>query len=201
MVIEETTRDGDSEIFILTNLPPTVATASTIAQTYRHRWSIKTLFQVLTDIFNCQIKTLAYPKAALFAFCVALVSYNILSVVLAALRSVHGIQRIEQDISSYYLADEISGTYRGMMIAISPEKWEVFNQIDLINLTKILKNLASKVNLAVFCLTLALRRRLRSGFRKLVLQKSLIFLLLKFYPKIKLKNRHFERAASYTKVY
>ena len=96
VVLEETTRDGDSEIFILTNLSPTVATASTIAQTYRHRWSIETLFQVLTDIFNCQIKTLAYPKVALFAFCVALVSYNILSVVLAALRSVHGIQRIEQ---------------------------------------------------------------------------------------------------------
>ena len=168
VVLEETSRDGDSEIFILTNLSPTVATASTIAQTYRHRWSIETLFQVLTDIFNCQIKTLAYPKAArnapsgkllnsiqenltaLFAFCVALVSYNILSVVLAALRSVHGIQRIEQDISSYYLADEISGTYRGMMIAIPSKEWEVFNQINLINLTKILKNLASKVNLAVF---------------------------------------------------
>ena len=150
VVLEETTRDGDSEIFILTNLSSTVTTASTIAQTYRHRWSIETLFQVLTDIFNCQIKTLAYPKAALFAFCVALVSYNILSVVLAALRSVHGIQRIEQDISSYYLADEISGTYRGMMIAIPPKEWEVFNQINLINLTKILNNLAAKVNLAAF---------------------------------------------------
>ena len=150
VVLEEATRDGDSEIFILTNLSPTIATASTIAQTYRHRWSIETLFQVLTDIFNCEIKTLGYPKAALFVFCVALVSYNILSVVLAALRSVHGIERIEQDISSYYLADEIRGTYRGMMIAISPQEWEVFNQINLINLTKILKNLATKVDLAVF---------------------------------------------------
>ena len=113
----------------------------------------------MTDIFNCEIKTLAYPKAALFAFCVALVSYNILSVVLAALRSVHGIERyaranafalcavrclqkIEQEVSSYYLADEIRGTYRGMMIAIAPQEWQVFNQINLINLTKILKHLA-----------------------------------------------------------
>ena len=150
IVLEETTRDGDSEIFILTNLSPAVATASTIAQTYRHRWSIETLFQVLTGIFNCEIKTLAYPKAALFAFCVALVSYNVLSVVLAALRSVHGIAKIEQEVSSYYLADEIRGTYRGMMIAIPHQEWQVFHQINLIDLTKILQDLATKVNLAVF---------------------------------------------------
>jgi IS4 transposase len=103
VVLEEATRDGDSEIFILTNLSSTVATAPVIAQIYRHRWSIETLFQILTDIFNCEILTLGYPKAALFAFCVALVSYNILSVVLAALRSVHGINKIEREVSSYYL--------------------------------------------------------------------------------------------------
>ena len=131
-------------------LPQVLATALVVAQIYRNRWNIETLFQILTDIFNCEIKTLAYPKAALFAFCVALVSYNILSVVLAALRSVHGIEKIEQEVSSYYLADEIRGTYRGMMIAIPQQEWQVFNQMNLIDLTKILKNLATLVNLAVF---------------------------------------------------
>lgn len=121
-----------------------------VNQIYRNRWNIETLFQVLTDIFNCEIKTLGYPKAALFAFCVALVSYNILSVVLAALRSIHGIKKIEQEVSSYYLADEISATYRGMMIAIPQQEWQVFNQINLIDLTKILQDLATKVNLALF---------------------------------------------------
>lgn len=53
---------------------------------------------------NCEIKTLGYPKAALFAFCMALVAYNILSVVKAALRSVHGAGKIDAGISSYYLA-------------------------------------------------------------------------------------------------
>ena len=150
VVLEKPTRDGESEIFILTNLSSTVATSLVIAQIYRHRWTIETLFQILTEIFNCEIKTLAYPKAALFAFCVALVSYNILSVVLAALRSVHGLEKIEQEISSYYLADEIRGTYRGMMIAIPPQEWEVFNQMNLIDLTKVLQDLATLVNLAVF---------------------------------------------------
>ncbi len=97
----------------------------------------------------------------------SLVSYNILAVVLAALRSVHGIEKIEQEVSSYYLADEIRGTYRGMMIArqrvarvprvvatvegaILPPEWQVFNRINLIDLTKILQDLATKVNLALF---------------------------------------------------
>ena len=167
VVLEEPTRDGESEIFILTNLSSTIATALVIAQIYRRRWTIETLFGILTEIFNCEIKTLGYPKAALFAFCVALVSYNILSVVLAALRTVHGIEKIEQEVSSYYLADEIRGTYRGMMIArqrvargtrvvatvegaIPPPEWQVFSQMNLIDLTKVLQDLATLVNLAVF---------------------------------------------------
>ncbi|MGB3695396.1 MAG: hypothetical protein WA865_10275 [Spirulinaceae cyanobacterium] len=86
----------------------------------------------------------------LLLFITALVSYNILAVVLAALRSVHGIEKIKQEVSSYYLADEIRGIYRGMMIAIPPPEWQVFNQINLIDLSKILQDLATKVNLAVF---------------------------------------------------
>ncbi|MEH1824874.1 MAG: transposase [Nostoc sp.] len=151
IILDETTRDGDSEIFILTNLPTKVANALVVAQIYRKRWTIETLFQILTEIFNCEIKTLAYPKAAVFAFCVALVSYNILSVVLAALRSIHGIKKIEQEVSSYYLADEIRGTYRGMMIAIPPSEWKVFAKMNLIELANILRDLASRVNFSCFC--------------------------------------------------
>lgn len=150
VVLGEETRDGDSEIFILTNLPISVANALLVAQLYRQRWTIETLFQILTVVFNCEIKTLGYPKAALFAFCVALVSYNILSVVLAALRSIHGSQKIEQEVSSYYLVDEICGTYRGMMIAIAPQEWKVFEPMSLIELTHVLQDLATHLNLRVF---------------------------------------------------
>ena len=38
--------------------------------------------------FHSAINTLGYPKAALFGFCLALVAYNMLAVVMAALRSV-----------------------------------------------------------------------------------------------------------------
>ena len=90
MVLDRPTRDGDTEIHILTNLPAKEARAKTIAELYRKRWTIETAFAELEATLDGEIETLGYPKAALFAFCVALVSYNILSVVKAALRSVHG---------------------------------------------------------------------------------------------------------------
>jgi hypothetical protein len=74
---------------------------------------------VISDTFKCEINSLGYPKAALFSFCVAYVAYNLLSVVKAALRSVHGTGKIEAGISNYYLVEEIQATYHGMMIALS----------------------------------------------------------------------------------
>ena len=52
---------------------------------YRKRWTIETAFQELEATLDGEINTLGYPKAALFAFCVALVSYNLMSVIKAAL--------------------------------------------------------------------------------------------------------------------
>jgi hypothetical protein len=37
-----------------------------------------------------------------------------------------------------------------MMIAIPPQQWQIFNQINLIDLTQVLQDLAKKVNLAIF---------------------------------------------------
>lgn len=148
--LKQPTRDGDREIFILTNLPTEVASALLIAQLYRKRWTLETLFQVLTENLCCEINTLGYPKAALFTFCIALVAYNVLSVVKAALRSVHGTDKIETEVSGYYLADEIKGTYRGMMIAIPPQEWQIFQDMNIIELSQVLKHLARQVRLRAF---------------------------------------------------
>lgn len=148
--LKQPNRDGDKEIFILTNLPSQVADALLVAKLYCKRWKIETLFQVLTENLLCEINTLGYPKAALFTFCIALVAYNVLSAVQAALRSVHGTDQVETEISSYYLADEIKGVYRGMMIAIPPQEWRVFQNITFIELSQILKHLAGLVKLRAF---------------------------------------------------
>jgi IS4 transposase len=145
--LDKPTRDGETEIHILTNLPAEVADARTIADLYRRRWTVETAFGELATCLNGEVNTLGYPKAALFAFCVALVSYNVLSAVKAALRSVHGVEAVEE-VSGYYLADEIAGTHRGMMIAIPADEWVVFAGLTASAMAGVLRGLAAKVRLA-----------------------------------------------------
>lgn len=54
---------------------------------------------------HSEINSLGYPKAALFGFCVALVAYNVLALVKAALRSAHREDKIANKVSGYYLAN------------------------------------------------------------------------------------------------
>lgn len=144
------TRDKEWEIAIFTNLPPQDATAAKVAELYRNRWSLENLFQTVTENFNGEIQTLAYPKAALFSFSMALVAYNILATLRGALGSVHGVSKIEVGLSDFYLVDEIQGTYRGMMIAIPSPQWEIFRTFSLDQMVQILQQLADAVNLKRF---------------------------------------------------
>jgi IS4 transposase len=150
VALDQPTRDGDTEIHLLTDLPAKVARAKTIAELYRKRWTIETAFAELEATLNGEVETLGYPKAALFAFCVALVAYNVLSVVKAALRSVHGAKVVTEEVSGYYLADEVAGTYRGMMIANPEEEWAVFQDLSPVELGQVLHDLARKVRLSEF---------------------------------------------------
>jgi len=148
--LDEPTCDGDEEIFLLTNLPDEAADACLIAQLYRKRWTIEGAFQELAQNLCSEINTLGYPKAALFGFSVALVAYNVQSAVKAALRSVHGREKIEQEFSGYYLAVEIGATYEGMMIAIPEEDWTIFSRFSIPQLATVMRQLAEKVRLAAF---------------------------------------------------
>jgi len=147
IALDKPTRDGDTEIHILTNLPARVR-AKVIARLYQKRWSIAKAFQELTVALPCEVNTLAYPKAALFGFCVAVLAFNVRSVVKAALRAVHGAEKIDEVLSTSYLADEIAGTHRGMMIAIPEEEWNVFATMTPAQFANVLKALARKVDLA-----------------------------------------------------
>ena len=123
--LEKETRNGDWEISIITNVPLQAADGIKIAELYQEGWTIETAFQELATFLNSEINTLGYMhRAALFGFCVALIAYMVLSVIRAAGDSAHG-QGTAEKVSGYYIADEISATYRGMMIAIPDESWDV----------------------------------------------------------------------------
>ncbi len=147
--LNQPTRDGETQIALLTNLPPADASAVLVGQLYRKRWGVETLFQVATETFHCEIKTLGYPRAALFSFCMALVAYNLFSCLKVILGSVHGTN-IEGKLSYYYLADELEGTYRGMMIALPPSDWQDLGQMSLTQLSSLLQDWARFVKLEAF---------------------------------------------------
>jgi hypothetical protein len=149
VLLHQPTRDGDRYLYILTNLPADVP-ATTVARLYRKRWRIETAFQPLEHDLNTEINTLGYPRAALFGFCIGLVAYNTLAVLKAALRQVHGAAVIDTQLSGYSVADEVSGTYRGMMIAIPAPEWHLFRDLTIPQLADVLTELAGKVHLDRF---------------------------------------------------
>lgn len=120
--LNKPTRDGEREIHVLTNLPQRIG-ALPVADLYHKRWTIEIAFNELAQNLAGEIETLGYPRAALFGFCMALVCYNVLSVVLAALRAAHGEETIQERVSFYYLCDEVAATYRGLLIAVVDEYW------------------------------------------------------------------------------
>jgi Transposase DDE domain len=147
ITLDRPTRDGETEIHVLTNLTGKEAPAKKVAGLYLARWKIETLFQTLTTVLKCEVNTLGYPKAALFAFSVALAAYNVYATVKAALRGAHGTETVEDGVSDFFLADEIAGTYRGMMIAIPAEHWRPIADADDRALAQLLIALAGTASL------------------------------------------------------
>jgi hypothetical protein len=145
--LKKPTRDGDTEIHLLTNLPAEQADALLVASLYHKRWTLETAFQELTTHLRCELNTLGYPKAALFAFCVAVSCYNLLAALKGALRSAHGAATIEETLSNFYLTEEISGVYRGMMIALPPPEWTLFQTMPKEQLAEQLRTWAEQIDL------------------------------------------------------
>lgn len=146
LVLDEPTRDGDQELALLTNLPREVS-AKTVADAYRRRWTIETGFAEMMATLSCEIDTLCYPKAALFVFCVALAAYNVQSTLKGVMRAAHGQEKIEADFSRYFMAEEIEGVHRGMMIAIPAEEWLIFQEMPLVEFAQWLWQVARQVDL------------------------------------------------------
>ncbi len=144
VVLDKPTRDGDTEIHVLTNLPVEHADAGVVADLYRRRWTIEAAFADIEKTLNGEINALGYPKAALFSFCMALVAYNVMAAVKAALRSVHGVTTVNE-LSGYYLADEIQMCHRGMMKAIPKDEWVIFHELAPAELAAVLVRWARSV--------------------------------------------------------
>lgn len=145
--LNEPTRDGDTEIHIVSNLPQRVG-AIHIAELYRDRWQIETAFQEVAENLEGEINTLGYPRAALFGFCMALVTYNLLSVVRAAFQSVHG-EEAARWLSTYYMANEVARIRDGMSVILEGTFWSnTFAKLTPTQMANELKRLARNIDLS-----------------------------------------------------
>lgn len=147
LILDSPTEAGETEIHILTNLPTSVR-AKQIAKTYRLRWTIEGAFQTMTDVLRCEVETLGYPKAALFSFAMAVLAWNAYAVVQAALRSVHGEQRIDDDLSDEHFIRDVVLTQTGMDIAVDPTEWEFYRNLPAAQFAKAIERLARQIDLS-----------------------------------------------------
>jgi hypothetical protein len=54
---------------------------------------------------------------------------------------------VDDEVSLYYLANDVSTTYHGMMIAIPEREWDVFARMSAAEMAATLLELAQRVNL------------------------------------------------------
>jgi hypothetical protein len=147
VALDKPTRDGDTEIHLLTNLPARKVPAVRVAEVYRKRWTIEGLFFEAAQTLSCEIDTLCYPKAALFAFCLGLLACNAVALLKAALRAEHGEEVVREKLSAYYLVLEVRQTYAGMMVAIPPAEWLVFQEFSPAQVARVLREIAGHVSI------------------------------------------------------
>jgi len=128
--LDRPTRDGDSELSMLTNLPSAVADAVTVADLYRRRWTIESLFARVERNLQSELAALGHPGAAVFTFAVALVASNVFAVVHAALTAAQTTQEDEKvaqmPLSDFAIVEEVRTLHRGMSVVLDAEAWRSF---------------------------------------------------------------------------
>lgn len=151
------TRNGDRELVLLTNLPASVS-ADAIGDAYRARWQIEVHFQRLTQQLHCEPAGFDHPRAALFAFAIAVVAGIALAVVQAALRVAHGEEPV-RELSYYAFVLQVSQIWPGLSVAVPDEQWQGVRCASLETLAAWLLALARQVDMERF-------RRQRRGPKK-----------------------------------
>jgi hypothetical protein len=141
--LDRPTREGETEIVLITNLPDEIQ-ACLCCEVYRGRWEIENHFQKLTDLLHCEISTLGYPRAALFAFCMSVLAGNALAVLTGSLRAVHGEEMVAE-LSTHALVNDVAEAYPGMMIAVPPREWMFLESCSASQVADLLTDLADRV--------------------------------------------------------
>jgi IS4 transposase len=143
---------GETTLRLLTTLPAAAADAVAVAALYRRRWTVEGLFQRLEGVFHSEVASLGRPRAALFAFAAAVVAYNALAVVQAAVEAEAAARApaAPVPISMYQVAHAVREHYRGLMVAVPPAVWARYAPRAPRGLAATLRGLAAHVRLEAY---------------------------------------------------
>src|SRR5690606_37315013 len=89
-----------------------------------------------------EVKTLGHPRAALLAFGIAVMAYNVLSVIQAAVSTAHDLRDSGIELSPFYVALEVKSCYAGMMMATTGAAWKSYDALDAPQLSRLLLEIA-----------------------------------------------------------
>jgi hypothetical protein len=115
--LDRPTRDGQRTIGVLTDVAAEALSAPEVAAKYGSRRTIETAFQELADGLRGEVETLAYPKAALLAFGLAVSVYNLLQVVRQAVQR-QADPAAAREVSPVLLGQEMSSYAAGLDAAL-----------------------------------------------------------------------------------
>jgi len=111
------TRDGRRTIRVPTDVSEETLSAAEVAAKYLERRTIESAFRELAEGLRGEVETLAYPKAALFAFGLAVSVYDLLRVVRRAVeRRADAASPVE--VSPVLLGQEVSSYAAGLGAAL-----------------------------------------------------------------------------------
>jgi IS4 transposase len=142
----EPTRDGETLVALLTNLPVEATDALMVSNIYLGRWQIETAFQTLTTTLRCEVSTLCYPRAALFAFATAVLAYNAITVLETAIRAEHG-KEVADQLSKYYMASEIASTTDGISVVLEGSDFDIYRSMPVAEFCQALRDVAQHIDI------------------------------------------------------
>ncbi len=146
IVLDTPTRDGETEIHVLTNLPTKVHGLA-ISDVYRLRWEEENAFHVLQMTLTCELASVGHPRAALLLFCMSMLAYNIRQVIFAALYAEHADEEVEQ-VSHFHVSKEVSRYTDGMLVALDDDAWRELIPRSERGLVRLLRTIARGIDLA-----------------------------------------------------
>lgn len=144
--LDQPTRDGDTVIHLLSNLPEDVD-ALAIADLYRFRWEEETGFYYMTTTLTCELKSVGDPQAALFLFCMAMMAFNSRQIVFAALYAEHQ-EELVSELSHHAISVEVARYTDGMLVVLDDAFWDRLIGRNAARVSECLREISREIDLS-----------------------------------------------------